>query len=258
MKVNKITPSFYFTFLNIFPIVKSMGILKSTGLLLGSLIFNTAPYEIKEGQVYYKTWNEAYGSQSTLVKEADANTFENLKFYFGKDENFVFYKGRKLPEAHSASFEVISDVFSKDNRASYYETTKLSSRPQHFTALTEYGFSKDDKTVFWREEKVGDIGRNEQVSLIDSKENNDYIQIGQKVYFQYTYFGDNSNNDLMIVNDSHSKINGKVYYMSGLFNEIIEIPADFDTFVKVNSVIARDQYTCWRGDEKISCKNFDK
>ena len=78
-------------------------------------------YEVKDGKVYYK-WIRGgnMSKETTLVEDADAETFEVIKndvdFDLGRDKNYVFLELAKL-KAYPATFEQIEGCYwwDKDN-----------------------------------------------------------------------------------------------------------------------------------------------
>ena len=78
-------------------------------------------YEVKDGKVYYK-WIRGgnMSKETTLVEDADAETFEVIKndvdLDLGRDKNYVFLELAKL-KAYPATFEQIEGYYwwDKDN-----------------------------------------------------------------------------------------------------------------------------------------------
>lgn len=112
-------------------------------------IISCNKYEVQKDGVYYKNWNEARGSATTLLSGADPNTFEILSNEdYGKDKNVVYYQGVSIPGADAQSFEFITDLYSKDKHRAYYSGDSIEgSSSKGFRVIDSY-YSSDYKDIF--------------------------------------------------------------------------------------------------------------
>ena len=112
-------------------------------------------YIIKNNSVYLKGWNEGNGNYERLVKNADAKTFENLKFkgingVFGKDKKTVFFDGEIVENCDPKSFTFIGNYLFKDKDALFFFGFYSSSNDWRIETLNpekarifEYPWSTD-------------------------------------------------------------------------------------------------------------------
>lgn len=121
-----------------------------TLLILFTLTTSCVKYNIKDNGVYYIDWNEAKGKEEKLLKNADKNSFESLSNdYYGKDKNYVFYKGNKIAGADPKTFQLIEGGYAIDNnRAYYYGDSIDNSNSRGFEIIDKY-YSKDHKNVYY-------------------------------------------------------------------------------------------------------------
>ncbi len=124
--------------------------LKSCYFIFVSLfIYACKGYEVKDGQVYYKDWNEARGTLERVISEADAQTFEILgNDEYARDKNYVFYHGQIVSGADPGSFIPIEGLFAVDKDRAYYSGDSITgSSSQDFKVLGG-SYSADYKDVY--------------------------------------------------------------------------------------------------------------
>ncbi len=153
-------------------------------------------YEKKDGKVYYK-WIHGgnMSKETTLVEDADAETFEVIKndvdLDLGKDKNYVFLELAKLkadpatfeqiegyywrdkdnvymlqygsPDnnavkgAEPRTFQVIKDNWGRDRKGVYHIYYQLENvDPKKFIAIDEE-WGKDDKYYYYHEERIDSL-----------------------------------------------------------------------------------------------------
>ena len=119
------------------------------------LVSCSGSYEVREEGVYYLNWNEARGNSEFLVEDADKNTFKELNDnLYGKDKNYVFYRGEKIEGAAPNSFKLLEDGYSMDDlRAYYYGDPIKNSTSKEFEIIDSY-YSKDFQNVFYETESL--------------------------------------------------------------------------------------------------------
>ena len=83
-------------------------------------------YKIENGKVYYEYWNEGSGQGKRLIDQADARTFQKLKFDcdcsfdFGKDKNHLFIDGEPIKEIDPNTFKFIDNYLFTDKENAYF------------------------------------------------------------------------------------------------------------------------------------------
>jgi hypothetical protein len=103
-------------------IFKQLGIILTTYLLFSC----ESKYYIKDGTVYFETYNEGSGQVTELVYGADPRTFKELKiendseFNFGRDKNHLFINGVLIENIDPKSFKYLGNYFFRDNDSAYF------------------------------------------------------------------------------------------------------------------------------------------
>lgn len=122
-------------------------------------------YETKNGNVYYvikPTFMAEHGGHGdeVLVKNADAESFDELEAGYGKDKNHVYLNGYLVKNANPQTFEIIDyrdensygdKNYSKDKNFVFFNGNQIPrANPKTFQILEEKPYSKDDKDYyFW-------------------------------------------------------------------------------------------------------------
>ena len=108
-------------------------------------------YEIKDGKVYLGTPVNGMPMfrKYALLENADAATFEEVKFPFAKDASHVFFNKSVISGCNPKSFKVLNakQGFTRDANAVFIYDEKLSNDPDHFEIINNV-FSKDRKNVY--------------------------------------------------------------------------------------------------------------
>lgn len=95
-------------------------------ILLSVLAGCRGGYAVEEGKVYYYYANEAVGQQKQLMRQADAGSFQKLKFdcgcsfYFGRDKQHLFIDGEELPNIDPNSFKFLGNYVFADKDSAYF------------------------------------------------------------------------------------------------------------------------------------------
>jgi len=182
------------------------------------LITGCTGYTTKDGKVYLKRFTEAnmkvtysevdadfetfevidhdlnidlgkdkdyvYLATSILV-DADPNSFSQIKNYYWKDHQHVFligYGGNNcmIPEADPNSFQVIENyLWARDKDNLYYRQFKLDIvNPNKFNVIDE-NWGKDDTHYYWHSRRVDSLDYNHAHIL-----SSDYIADKRHIYFK--------------------------------------------------------------------------
>ncbi len=59
-------------------------------------------YEEKDGKIIY------VGEDQLVINKADIKTFQDLDGFFGADNNYIYYKGKKVNNIDVKTFEIVS------------------------------------------------------------------------------------------------------------------------------------------------------
>lgn len=113
-------------------------------------------YAIDHKQGYYFSFAGA-----TYMINVDKENFIPLNHVYAKDNQYVYFKGKRVPKADAASFQILDAAwghpsdrqhYAKD-RSNVYVRGKILSKadPKTFRFYTELGFSHDDQYVFFED-----------------------------------------------------------------------------------------------------------
>ncbi len=124
-----------------------------TGIILFSLsifVIGCTGYENDAGTIYYKSWNEGTGSSKKELKWVSAKKFRVLIYEeYAKDDERVFYQGKKIEGADAKTFEAIGDFYARDKYRGYYGGDSIrSSSGTTFKIIDSY-YSTDGKDIFY-------------------------------------------------------------------------------------------------------------
>ena len=171
-------------------------------------------YIIKNNSVYLKGWNEGSGNYERLVKNADAKTFENLKFkgingVFGKDKKTVFFDGEIVENCDPKSFTFIGNYLFKDKDALFF-----------------FGFYSSSND--WRIETLNP----EKARIFEYPWSTD----GVKLFYGYKPIKLENIIDFKAIDENWGKTKTKIIYE----NNVIE-KADYETFEVLSYSLAKDK-----------------
>lgn len=117
------------------------------------------------GKESLKLFAQTVGQELSLCHDVDAASFKALSEEYAKDSNKVYYKwispGRfwvvELPEADVDSFEVLGFNLARDNQSVWWYGKKLSEVDTASVALVKEGFVwKDANSVWYQLKKIQD------------------------------------------------------------------------------------------------------
>ena len=83
-------------------------------------------YKVENDKVYYEYWNEGSGQGKRLIEQADAATFQTVKFdcdcsfAFGKDKNHLFIDGEMMRGIDPNTFKFIGNYVFADKDNAYF------------------------------------------------------------------------------------------------------------------------------------------
>lgn len=119
-------------------------------------------YEIENGKVYYKYWNEGSGQKKKLLKMADAETFqiiafdEDNRFYFGKDKNHLYIDGELIRNIDPNTFRLIGNYVFADKDSAYFfgfynniHDCAIKGIKLNELQLIKYPWSKAENTLIY-------------------------------------------------------------------------------------------------------------
>jgi len=106
-------------------------------------------YKVKDGKVYYDTWNEAHGHVSTCMEEADAESFEILDNGYAKDKAHAWFEANLLEGANASSFRSLGEFYATDDKAVWHIGDRVNvADPQSFKPKTYY-LGEDKTDYYW-------------------------------------------------------------------------------------------------------------
>ncbi|MBB2147090.1 hypothetical protein GM921_16415 [Pedobacter sp. LMG 31464] len=83
-------------------------------------------YKVENDKVYYEYWNEGSGQGKRFIEQADATTFQQMKFDcdcnldFGKDKNHLFIDGEPIRDIDPNAFKFIGNYIFVDKDSAYF------------------------------------------------------------------------------------------------------------------------------------------
>lgn len=103
-------------------------ILNLFGIILTIYLISSceSKYYIKDGTVYFESYNEGSGQAIKLVYGADPRTFKELKiendseFNFGSDKNHLYIDGVLIEKIDPKSFKYLGNYFFRDKDSAYF------------------------------------------------------------------------------------------------------------------------------------------
>lgn len=115
-------------------------------------------------QVYW--FDESSSTKhASVVKGADATTFESLDGGYGRDRERVYQEGRRVQGADAASWKRVGHAFSRDARAVYFGTARVpGADPASFEAISDDPSSRD---ACWGRDATAYFERTERRSAAD-------------------------------------------------------------------------------------------
>ena len=140
------------------------------------------PYLVEKGKVYYN---------GEVVKGAKAGTFGWIEgTWYGKDENNVYFEGKKVGKLEGKPIERINNYLVKSGNALYYfywKIDNLKNSKMEIIANKEDGveyYIKDGKNVYFLERNINFPEFDGKLILLRNIDYNTFEVINKK-YFRY-------------------------------------------------------------------------
>lgn len=133
-----------------------MKIIKSIVLfgIFSSLISCSKGYYIKNGKVYFESSNEFSGKTQRLIKEADAKTFQKLKYGYAKDKKYIFKEGEMLKNSDAKTFKILSKIYAIDKNQAYYYGHRFEISEFSKFKIIDDIYSTDGKAIFYKSSRL--------------------------------------------------------------------------------------------------------
>lgn len=133
-------------------------------------------YEEKNGKIYYNwTHGGNWTKESTLLKNADAKTFEtidnNINLNLGKDKNHVFKDASILEYADPSSFEQVKEYYWKDKNNVYLlqfggtDCRIKNADPNTFKIINNFHWTSDKNNIYYEFEQLLNVNPNKFVAI---------------------------------------------------------------------------------------------
>ncbi|MDO8517980.1 MAG: DKNYY domain-containing protein [bacterium] len=112
---------------------------------------------VKDKNAIFVVLRNGAGRWVSRVDDADMSSFVGAGWWFGKDINHVFFKGRVVVGADSSTFSAVGDRgYAKDKQHAFFEDRILSDRPNSLRlilqesneSLSFYHYATDGVQVF--------------------------------------------------------------------------------------------------------------
>lgn len=188
-------------------------------LLICSLgIISCDKYEIKDGKVYYRTYQIGRGGYNTyLIEDADSTTFEvvdnNIDIPLAKDKNSIFLRSSKIVNSDPGTFQQIKKYYWKDKNQVYLFVAGgysiKDADPETFSPISFY-WGADKNSIFHYYEKL-DNANLDHFSVI-----NEYYAKDDKFYYYRSQKIENLDyKTAEVINNYYIKDKDYVYYLAG-------------------------------------------
>ncbi|MBP5360810.1 MAG: DKNYY domain-containing protein [Bacteroidaceae bacterium] len=125
-------------------------------VLLGLMLLascNDGKYEIRGNQVYYTWWTFSFGHQDSLLIGADADSFEEIEDWLGRDKNHVWYEARLVEGCDPQTVKAVKKGLFCDKKDYYFEGAPLHVKDMatfEVVAFNEYClWAKDSKCGYY-------------------------------------------------------------------------------------------------------------
>lgn len=218
-------------------------------------------YKIEKDKVFYvvqTTFAAEHGGQGykTLVKNADADSFEELEVGYGKDKNNVFLDGYLIKNADPKTFEIIDfknensygeKNYSKDKKFVFFNGNQIEgANAKSFQILKEIPYSRDDKDYYFWDKPMKVSGMSHfKLKILENQQYKTYYAKDNKYFYTDTLkflMADYKTYEYLGLGYAKDKINA--YY----FGEIIK-DADSKTFNwdQYEDVYPRDKNFKYKG-----------
>lgn len=139
----------------------TLGVFTSLGFIIIVVFYIYFHYQTEyivnksANKVIWQTWDAGHGQQRTVLKGADAATFEVLKFSsrFGRDKNHVYWGAMTIPDADPKSFQRFGIYYKDVNRVFILDVmlgivSIKDADPDTFRAIKE-PWARDAKRVYF-------------------------------------------------------------------------------------------------------------
>ena len=235
--------------------------LKIFGLsILAGNIMN-AEYIKRNGEIYYRDWNE---EKPRILKNIDKKSFEILENDFAKDKNNIYYEGEKIEKIDPKSAKIFGSHFVKDEKIVFDADEKKELKDVDTKTLKSVGdyYFKDKNNAYFDMKKIDEKVDLETFVYLDyfyAKDKNNLYFYGQKVKgvspnnFNFltllSSVPDNiikSGNDFYLVYENNS--NEKIYAKK------MDFPIDRDTFESFSMRVYKDKNNFYYYDETDDIK----
>lgn len=133
-------------------------------------------YEEKNGKIYFK-WIHGgnWTRENTLIKDADAETFEaldnDINVYLGKDKKYIFKDASILEYADPNTFEQLKEYYWKDKTNVYLlqfggtDCRIKDADPKTFKVIKDYHWTHDKNNIFYQFDKLLNVNPNKFVAI---------------------------------------------------------------------------------------------
>jgi|GEM_PF-3116624 len=242
-----------------------------------------------KSKFYIKDNQNVYASSPYSMEDVDAETFEDLEYGYGKDENRVFFRDEIVTGADVDTFESLSHnewrsrpegyyirnegvnfydermewlmgFYGKDKEGVFFNTCRIDEAdPSSFIPL-DFGYGKDDKNVFYRcnRIKVVDLESFHVVDRGMQITGADFVRDAFGKDKNSIFLGDQKVSDLdidtfEIVTSKFVKDKKNVFMYS--FDEDKQLEKveeiDADTFISLNDRYTKDKNSVYCHGEKL-------
>ena len=113
-------------------------------LLMMTSCNDEGKYEIKNGTVVYTYWTFSFGTQEHELKDADAETFQSVERWLGRDATHVWFKERLIEGADPGSLKAEEYPLCHDKRDYYYQ-----GAPLHVADMASFNIKKCEERELW-------------------------------------------------------------------------------------------------------------
>ncbi len=186
-------------------------------------------YYFKDDGIVFVRGANFFNLGAQEIENADTESFEVLAYNLAKDKNHVYFDGMIFENANPKTFEMISSGEIIDKTYTYYTYTKDTENAFYFhheingADASSYrylwgDFSRDDTNLYFMEKKL--IAISEDPEKVTNDNNEDYLRIGETVYYQMMLIESADTASFSIIKDAFAKDNHAIYSGNRLLENV--------------------------------------
>ena len=186
--------------------------------------FPEAKYKITDNAVYMTGWSEANGDYIIPVKDADQATFELIEndnhLLIGKDKNHVFFETTLIENADPNTFRPIGNYYFVDNDSVYFfgfynnknDCEVWGVRPSEIKLYEKYPWAHDNGNVVFGQ-TVTQLSNPNDLQIV----NKNWGRTTDKVFYKGYLVDSVDIPTFKILSDEKAEDKNYIYYQGAVY-----------------------------------------